>query len=164
MNWWPKSNVSCLRNLNCGQKSFQVMKNKTQLGFSMLLEGIAILILTIELLLPVISIASLILKSIPCILLKLPNYRIKLAIWQVHLGKWYLKFCSRHTLRNYRLSMSLIWFVYSLKRLLHSKADAFLSNDYYESDIAWMELVSPQYFSSLYLLWVVWFFPILTLQ
>ncbi|KAM7254240.1 hypothetical protein ACFE04_031922 [Oxalis oulophora] len=30
----------------------------------------------------------------------------------------------------------------SLKRLLHSKADAFLSNDYYESDIAWMELDS----------------------
>ncbi|XP_050218196.1 nudix hydrolase 3-like isoform X2 [Mercurialis annua] len=29
----------------------------------------------------------------------------------------------------------------SLKRLLHSKANAFLSNDYYESDIAWMELV-----------------------
>ncbi|KAL8137036.1 hypothetical protein V2J09_003037 [Rumex salicifolius] len=27
-------------------------------------------------------------------------------------------------------------------RLLHSKADAFLSNDYYESDIAWMELDS----------------------
>lgn len=32
----------------------------------------------------------------------------------------------------------------SLKRLLHSKADAFLSNDYYESDIAWMKLVSMQ--------------------
>ncbi|XP_031279456.1 nudix hydrolase 3 [Pistacia vera] len=31
---------------------------------------------------------------------------------------------------------------HSLKRLLHSKADAFLSNDYYESDIAWMELDS----------------------
>ncbi|XP_004135882.2 nudix hydrolase 3 [Cucumis sativus] len=30
----------------------------------------------------------------------------------------------------------------SLRRLLHSKADAFLSNDYYESDIAWMELDS----------------------
>ncbi|XVE91177.1 hypothetical protein DITRI_Ditri20bG0133400 [Diplodiscus trichospermus] len=30
----------------------------------------------------------------------------------------------------------------SLKRLLHCKADAFLSNDYYESDIAWMELDS----------------------
>lgn len=30
----------------------------------------------------------------------------------------------------------------SLKRLLHSKADAFLTNDYYESDIAWMELDS----------------------
>uniref|UniRef100_A0A6N2JWW3 Nudix hydrolase domain-containing protein n=1 Tax=Salix viminalis TaxID=40686 RepID=A0A6N2JWW3_SALVM len=30
----------------------------------------------------------------------------------------------------------------SLKRLLHSKADAFFSNDYYESDIAWMELDS----------------------
>ncbi|GJR01639.1 NUDIX hydrolase 3 [Tanacetum coccineum] len=30
----------------------------------------------------------------------------------------------------------------SLKRLLHTKADAFLSNDYYESDIAWMELDS----------------------
>ncbi|KAJ9556365.1 hypothetical protein OSB04_010979 [Centaurea solstitialis] len=30
----------------------------------------------------------------------------------------------------------------SLKRLLHSKADAFLSNDYYESDIAWIELDS----------------------
>lgn len=30
----------------------------------------------------------------------------------------------------------------SLKRLLHSKAEAFLSNDYYDSDIAWMELVS----------------------
>ncbi|KAI4355865.1 hypothetical protein L6164_004596 [Bauhinia variegata] len=30
----------------------------------------------------------------------------------------------------------------SLKRLLHSKADAFLSNDYYNSDIAWMELDS----------------------
>ncbi|KHN30805.1 Nudix hydrolase 3 [Glycine soja] len=29
-----------------------------------------------------------------------------------------------------------------LKRLLHSKADAFLSNDYYDSDIAWMELDS----------------------
>ncbi|CAI8596358.1 unnamed protein product [Vicia faba] len=37
----------------------------------------------------------------------------------------------------------------SLKKLLHSKADAFLSNDYYESDIAWMKLVSqycPSYF------------------
>ncbi|KAK4745990.1 hypothetical protein SAY87_012302 [Trapa incisa] len=30
----------------------------------------------------------------------------------------------------------------SLKRLLHSKGKAFLSNDYYESDIAWMELDS----------------------
>ncbi|XP_071730456.1 nudix hydrolase 3-like isoform X1 [Rutidosis leptorrhynchoides] len=30
----------------------------------------------------------------------------------------------------------------SLKRLLHSKADAFILNDYYESDIAWMELDS----------------------
>ncbi|KAG9141797.1 hypothetical protein Leryth_023317 [Lithospermum erythrorhizon] len=30
----------------------------------------------------------------------------------------------------------------SLKRLLHSKADALLSNDYYDSDIAWMELDS----------------------
>ncbi|KAL1348532.1 hypothetical protein AAHE18_07G085800 [Arachis hypogaea] len=30
----------------------------------------------------------------------------------------------------------------SLKRLLHAKADAFLSNDYYESDIAWMDLDS----------------------
>ncbi|CAI0420990.1 unnamed protein product [Linum tenue] len=30
----------------------------------------------------------------------------------------------------------------SLKRLLHSKADAFLSNDYYDSDIAWMELAT----------------------
>nr|GMD36799.1 Nudix hydrolase 3 [Ipomoea batatas] len=28
----------------------------------------------------------------------------------------------------------------SLRRFLHSKADAFLSNDYYDSDIAWMEL------------------------
>ncbi|KAL5825376.1 hypothetical protein ACOSQ3_021439 [Xanthoceras sorbifolium] len=30
----------------------------------------------------------------------------------------------------------------SLKRFLHSKADAFVSNDYYDSDIAWMELDS----------------------
>ncbi|XP_074332734.1 nudix hydrolase 3-like [Apium graveolens] len=30
----------------------------------------------------------------------------------------------------------------SLKRLLHGKADAFHTNDYYESDIAWMELDS----------------------
>ncbi|KAM2079420.1 hypothetical protein ACFX1R_026932 [Malus domestica] len=30
----------------------------------------------------------------------------------------------------------------SLKRFFHSKADAFLSNDYYDSDIAWMELNS----------------------
>ncbi|KAG2723283.1 hypothetical protein I3760_02G163500 [Carya illinoinensis] len=30
----------------------------------------------------------------------------------------------------------------SLKRLLHSKANALCSNDYYESDIAWMELDS----------------------
>ncbi|PQM40327.1 nudix hydrolase 3 [Prunus yedoensis var. nudiflora] len=30
----------------------------------------------------------------------------------------------------------------SLKSFLHSKADAFLSNDYYDSDIAWMELDS----------------------
>ncbi|KAK4486284.1 hypothetical protein RD792_008954 [Penstemon davidsonii] len=30
----------------------------------------------------------------------------------------------------------------SLKKLLHSKADAFLSNDYYDSDIAWMDLDS----------------------
>ncbi|KAJ3695423.1 hypothetical protein LUZ60_000800 [Juncus effusus] len=30
----------------------------------------------------------------------------------------------------------------SLKRLLKAKAEAFLSNDYYESDIAWMELDS----------------------
>src|SRR4051812_12185542 len=28
----------------------------------------------------------------------------------------------------------------SLKRFLHSRADAFLSNDYYASDVAWMEL------------------------
>ncbi|XP_071740757.1 nudix hydrolase 3-like [Rutidosis leptorrhynchoides] len=31
---------------------------------------------------------------------------------------------------------------HSLKRLLHTKADAFLSNDYYDSDIAWLELDS----------------------
>ncbi|XP_047316916.1 nudix hydrolase 3 [Impatiens glandulifera] len=30
----------------------------------------------------------------------------------------------------------------SLKKLLHSKADAFLSNEYYDSDIAWMDLDS----------------------
>ncbi|KAL6536333.1 Nudix hydrolase 3 [Orobanche gracilis] len=30
----------------------------------------------------------------------------------------------------------------SLKKLLHNKADAFLSNEYYDSDIAWMELDS----------------------
>jgi hypothetical protein len=30
----------------------------------------------------------------------------------------------------------------SLKKLLHSKAEAFLSNEYYESDIAWMDLVT----------------------
>ncbi|XP_051119712.1 nudix hydrolase 3-like [Andrographis paniculata] len=30
----------------------------------------------------------------------------------------------------------------SLKKLLHSKADAFLSDEYYDSDIAWMELDS----------------------
>lgn len=30
----------------------------------------------------------------------------------------------------------------SLKRFLHSRADAFLSNDYYDSDIAWMQLDS----------------------
>jgi len=30
----------------------------------------------------------------------------------------------------------------SLKRLLKAKGDAFLSNDYYDSDIAWMELDS----------------------
>ncbi|XP_024028512.1 nudix hydrolase 3 isoform X1 [Morus notabilis] len=30
----------------------------------------------------------------------------------------------------------------SLKRFLHSRADAFLSNDYYDSDIAWMKLDS----------------------
>lgn len=30
----------------------------------------------------------------------------------------------------------------SLKRLLHGKATSFLSNDYYDSDLAWMELVS----------------------
>ncbi|KAL6578644.1 Nudix hydrolase 3 [Orobanche minor] len=30
----------------------------------------------------------------------------------------------------------------SLRKLLHNKADAFLSNDYYDSDIAWMELDS----------------------
>ncbi|XP_020587951.1 nudix hydrolase 3 isoform X1 [Phalaenopsis equestris] len=30
----------------------------------------------------------------------------------------------------------------SLKKLLKTKADAFLSNDYYESDVAWMELDS----------------------
>ncbi|KAL9690340.1 hypothetical protein QQ045_010738 [Rhodiola kirilowii] len=30
----------------------------------------------------------------------------------------------------------------SLRRLLHAKADAFLTNDYYDSDIAWMELDS----------------------
>jgi hypothetical protein len=31
----------------------------------------------------------------------------------------------------------------SLKRFLNSRADAFLSNDYYASDVAWMELDSP---------------------
>ena len=31
----------------------------------------------------------------------------------------------------------------SLKRFLNTRADAFLSNDYYESDIAWMDLDAP---------------------
>src|SRR5688500_832898 len=31
----------------------------------------------------------------------------------------------------------------SLKKYLDSRADAFLSNDYYASDVAWMELDSP---------------------
>jgi hypothetical protein len=31
----------------------------------------------------------------------------------------------------------------SLKRFLRSRADAFLSNDYYESDLAWMDLDAP---------------------
>ncbi len=31
----------------------------------------------------------------------------------------------------------------SLKRFLNSRADAFLSNDYYESDVAWMDLDAP---------------------
>jgi hypothetical protein len=31
----------------------------------------------------------------------------------------------------------------SLRRLLKAKADAFLTNNYYDSDIAWMELDSP---------------------
>ncbi|PNX93518.1 nudix hydrolase 3-like protein [Trifolium pratense] len=35
----------------------------------------------------------------------------------------------------------------SLKKLLHSKADAFLSNDYYNSDISWMELQEILYYS-----------------
>ena len=31
----------------------------------------------------------------------------------------------------------------SLKRFLTTRADAFLSNDYYESDMAWMDLDAP---------------------
>src|SRR5712691_11174081 len=31
----------------------------------------------------------------------------------------------------------------SLKKFLSSRADAFLSNDYYESDVAWMDLDAP---------------------
>ena len=31
----------------------------------------------------------------------------------------------------------------SLKKFLQARADAFLSNDYYASDVAWMELDAP---------------------
>lgn len=37
---------------------------------------------------------------------------------------------------------SLFPFTCRLKKFLHSRANSFLSNDYYDSDIAWMMLVS----------------------
>lgn len=43
---------------------------------------------------------------------------------------------------SYLLFKILLHYFFSLKKLLKTKADAFLSNDYYESDLAWMELVS----------------------
>ncbi|XP_078157802.1 nudix hydrolase 3-like isoform X2 [Carex rostrata] len=48
-----------------------------------------------------------------------------------------LKKTSEHLLKASELSDTS-----SLKLLLKAKADAFMSNDYYESDIAWMELDS----------------------
>lgn len=52
--------------------------------------------------------------------------------------------CFKHLLLCLDLySNQLFFFILtSLKKLLKTKADAFLSNDYYESDLAWMELVS----------------------
>ena len=41
-----------------------------------------------------------------------------------------------------KIFVNFFFFFCSLKRLLHSKADVFLSNHYYESDLAWMDLVS----------------------
>ncbi|KAJ4792657.1 Nudix hydrolase 3 [Rhynchospora pubera] len=49
---------------------------------------------------------------------------------------------SLHKASEFLLKASELSDTSSLKRLLKAKADAFMSNDYYESDIAWMELDS----------------------
>lgn len=99
-----------------------------------------------------ICIASLILKNIILISQERLNYCIKLGTWPVHLGMFYehLVVDSSSPTRSPEFcSWADFYWIFiaicSLKRLLHSKADAFLSNNYYDSDIAWIELVRTLY-------------------
>lgn len=131
-----------------------------QLAFSMLSKGIVNLVwnhfslmiqLTwqIVLLIPLmIYVSFLSLKSIILSSKKLLNYCVKQGTWPVHLGNMFQVSVGSLLVKNMLISIvlaNLCWIFLafcSLKRLLHSKANAFLSNDYYDSDIAWMELVS----------------------
>lgn len=83
---------------------------------------------------------SLILKNIMLFLQKLLSYCTKLGMWPALPGMlvpvWMIAGKNELSFKQEKC----YWC--SLKKLLHSKADAFLSNEYYDSDIAWMELVS----------------------
>lgn len=94
-----------------------------------------------------ICIVFLIQKYIDLSLRKLLNFCTKLGTWLVRQGMFMIQFLT-FTIQTYTsidwLSILTYFTIlsHSLKKLLHSKAEAFLSNDYYESDIAWMDLVS----------------------
>lgn len=96
------------------------------------------------------------LKNIDFFSLKQLSYFIRQQNWLNHQGKsaiqlWTIfatsgRMSDPFTFRFLVLKNLTVISLWSLKKLLQTKADAFLSNDYYDSDIAWMELVSMLYY------------------
>lgn len=149
----------CTRNLIYGSVAYQRINRKKWRGFSMLLRGrvtqalkLPCLMLQLRIMVTKMWWGQLVtytvsptVKNINHLSPKRLSCCMKLEIWPTQLGIMFIQFLlvvAQNFLFVWINLASLLSCSCSLKKLLHGKARAFLSNDYYESDIAWMELVS----------------------